>query len=66
MLRKAQAPADQESLRNVEHRIVRTGYSEVEIPVVSEASGCRQTPARFGKQPLLIRIHKATPSARMF
>jgi hypothetical protein len=38
MLRKAQLPSDQESLRNIEHRIVRTGYSEVEIPVVSEAS----------------------------
>jgi hypothetical protein len=51
-------------MQNIE--IVRTGHSEVEIPVVSEAPGCRQTPPRFGKQPLLIRIHKATPSARMF
>ena len=58
--------AEQKRLRGVEQGIVGTRYREIEVPTSGKALGCGHTPASFGEQPSLMRVHRVTPSARMF
>ena len=45
----AQSPAEQESLRGVQHGIICTGYRGIQIPVGYKTPRCGKTPVSFGE-----------------
>jgi hypothetical protein len=49
VLRKAPFPANQKSLRRVEHGIVGTGHREIQISIDREAPASGHTPPGFGE-----------------